>query len=79
MHDTPPDPRLRGVCRGVWPCPGRPGGAWPMTPAPDTPAEPLRGPLWPFPPELLDYPSLPPCARPVGRVTPPADAEPALF
>ena len=48
--------------------------------APDTPAEPLRGPVWPFPPELLDYPPcLPPCARPVGRVIPPADAEPALF
>ena len=50
-----------------------------MTPAPDTPAEPQRGPAWPFPPALLDYPCLPPGARPVGRVIPPADAEPALF
>jgi hypothetical protein len=47
--------------------------------APDTLAKPLRGPLWPFPPALLDYPSMPPCARPVGRVIPPADAEPALM
>jgi hypothetical protein len=47
--------------------------------APETPAEPVRGPLWPFPAQLLDYPSLPPCARPVGRVIPPADAEPALM
>jgi hypothetical protein len=48
-------------------------------PAPATPAEPLRGPVWPFPPALLDYPSMPPGSRPVGRVIPPADAEPALF
>jgi hypothetical protein len=51
-----------------------------MTPAPDTPAEPLRGPLWPFPPALLDYPSMPPCARPVPRYSPPpADTPEALF
>jgi hypothetical protein len=50
-----------------------------MTPAPDTLTEPLRGPLWPFPARLLDYPSLPPCARSVGRVIPSVDAEPALF
>ena len=50
-----------------------------MTSTPTTPAEPLRGPLWPFPADLLEYPSQPPCARPVGRVIPPADAESALF
>jgi hypothetical protein len=48
-------------------------------PATATTTEPLRGPMWPFPPALLDYPSMPPCARPVGRAIPPADAEPALF
>jgi hypothetical protein len=47
--------------------------------APETPPEPAERPLWPFPPALLDYPCLPPGVRPVGRVTPPADAEPALF
>jgi len=51
-----------------------------MMTTPDTPTEPLRGPLWPFPPALLDYPCQPPCARPV-RVPagPPPDVEPALF
>jgi hypothetical protein len=50
-----------------------------MIPTPNTPTEPPRGPLWPFPPALLDYPSQPPCARPVSRVIPPANAEPALM
>jgi hypothetical protein len=50
-----------------------------MPHAPDTPAEPLRGPVWPFPPALLDYPSQSPCARPVGPPAAPLPDEPALF
>jgi hypothetical protein len=36
---------------------------------------------WPFPPRLLDYPSLPPAGKraPTPQPKPPADAEPALF
>jgi len=50
-----------------------------MTPA-APPPEPLRGPQWPFPPRLLDYPVQPPIARPAGRYSPPpADAEAGLF
>jgi len=52
-----------------------------MTPA-QTPAEPQRGPLWPFPAQLLDYPSMPPGSKPVGPMRVPAAPlpdEPALF
>jgi hypothetical protein len=35
---------------------------------------------WPFPARLLDYPSMPPAARPVPRYSPPPpDAPAALF
>jgi hypothetical protein len=47
--------------------------------APNTPAEPLRGPMWPFPPALLDYPCQPPGARPVRPPAAPLPDEPALF
>jgi hypothetical protein len=44
------------------------------------PAEPQNRPLWPFPPALLDYPCLPPGARPVPRYSPqPDDVPVALF
>ena len=51
-----------------------------VTPTPPRPTEPVRGPVWPFPPQLLDYPSQPPGARPVPRYSPPpADTPLALF
>ena len=51
-----------------------------MTPIPPQPTQPLRGPVWPFPPALLDYPSQPPGARPAPRYNPPPpDVPVALF
>ena len=41
--------------------------------------EPVRGPVWPFPERLLDYPSLPPAARPVRPPAPPLPDDPAPF
>ena len=49
-----------------------------MLPA-DTPQQPAERPLWPFPPALLDYPCLPPSARPVRPPAAPLPDEPALF
>jgi hypothetical protein len=51
-----------------------------VTPTPTRPTQPLRGPVWPFPPSLLDYPVQPPGARPAPRYSPPPDDVPvALF
>lgn len=47
-----------------------------VPPVDTQPTDPLRGPVWPFPPRLLDYPSHPPAAR-VPR--PPLPDTPALF
>jgi len=37
---------------------------------PSTPAAPVRGPVWPFPPQPMDYPCLPPAERPVRAPAP---------
>lgn len=54
-----------------------------VAPAPAEPcAEPVRGPVWPFPAKLLDYPSRPPGVRPVRPLPapkPPLPDDPALF
>ena len=34
------------------------------------PAAPARGPVWPFPPQPMDYPCLPPVERPVRAPAP---------
>jgi hypothetical protein len=47
--------------------------------APDAPPEPAERPVWPFPATLLDYPCLPPGARPVRPPAAPLPDEPALF
>jgi len=45
-----------------------------------TAPQPVRGPVWPFPPAPLPYPLAPPIERPVrDPVRPPADAPDALF
>lgn len=49
-----------------------------MTPT-ETPPEPQNRPVWPFPPALLDYPTLPPGARPVRPPAAPLPDEPALM
>jgi hypothetical protein len=64
------------------PRPGRADRLRPVTPTPrlTPPTQPLRGPVWPFPPSLLDYPAQPPGARPAPRYSPPPDDVPvALF